>query len=352
LDEIGAGDSTLTSLATSDYLQGFIEDIGDSSGDSPHDYLDEWRTIVNLNPTNKRLAYIVPPGWSRAIRDSMPFWGGLMRELHSWDEDDGVCVYWVPDTAGISQAGDSTDNYLVINNESLIRKVDSRTMGLGQYTGAVRYNRKSDGAVSYHIFDGFANNGLTDTLYLLNATNPEAYPRMGSTQTHDKVAGDTVLTMKPWGFNIVSVAVDMTSGRPTNSGVGFEDILADSAKSWIDSTAVVGSPDTTIFSGIYFDLLGESALQALIDSSMADTTGINDYLQEMWDTFGDDYDFGGNSQQVDHIRSGIMSKFDMVTAGELDRPDRFSGTYNQIDYLMEDLILIGMMMQKRDRGTE
>jgi hypothetical protein len=338
-NEMQNGDSTLAELSASAYIHSIIEAVSDSAGDAPsYDWIDEWQELINENPDIKRLAYVTPPYFSRAIRDSMPFWWGLLQEFHSWDEDDDVCIYWMPeDPAGISAAGASSDTFIVINDHTKIRKVDSQKIGLGQYTGAVRHRKSSNDDITYMMFDGYGNSGVLDTLYLLNTSSPENYPRIGTDDVQARTAGDTVWTLMPWGFNIVSIAIDMTSSRPTNSGEAYEDILAESAKVWIDNQAVYGDPDTSIFSGIYFDLLGAPSVQGAIDSSFADTTGVNDFLQEMWDTFGDNYEFGGNSQQVDHIRSGIMSKFNIITSGEMDRDERFEGNHSQVDNLMLEI---------------
>jgi len=342
-EELARHDSTRVRLATADYLMTPIEDVSDEYDDDPYEWIQHWQQIINLNPNIIRLAYVTPPFCSRAVRDTTPFWHGFMRQLYEWDENDGVCFYFEPDTISIAAATDSDDAYIVVDHKDSIQYVDSRGIGLSEFTGAVRYRYLPSGTteqlVDYILWNGWADGADDkDTLFLLNQTNPESYPRMGTDNVNNKVLNKQVTSFQDWGFNIVSVLVLMNENRPAiDDTIKFEHVLAESSHAWITNQAVFGtSPnDTAIFEGVYYDLLNEDPINAV--SAAVDTSGINDFLQTQWERFGDNFYFGGNSQQVDDIRMDIMNKFDHITAGELDWDERFGGPNNEKDKLMQEI---------------
>jgi hypothetical protein len=341
------GDSTRVYLATSDFLMTMIEDVSDQYTDTlGFDWIDEWQQMIELHPEMIRLAYVTPPYCSRALNDSMPFWHGFMSQLHSWDENDGVCFYYLnSETASITATTMATDSFIVIDDLEKIISVNSEGLGLGENTGAVRYLH-TDGQreVEYILWNGWADDVFQDkdTLLLLNKTDPEDNPRMGTDNVVPKAINDQVTSFQPWGFNIVSVLVVMDSTRPAiDDSVSFEDILADSSYAWMRNQAVYVTQegDTTgIFNGVYYDLLGEGPIDTVDAANVADTSGINDFLRTQREKFPDSlYYFGGNSQQVDDINMSTMSEFDAITSGEMDRPQRFSGTHFERDNLLQEL---------------
>jgi len=340
-EELVRDDSTRVHLATSDYLMTPIEDVSDlHDDDPPYDWIQYWQQIINLNPNIIRLAYVTPPFCSRAVRDTTPFWHGFMSQLHYWDENDGVCFYYeTPYKDSISTATDKTDSYIVIHEKDSIPVVNSVGIGLTENTGAIRYQHSGTaGEVDYILWNEWAEGGNKDTLFLLNQTSPDSHPRMGSDDVNNKILYDQVTFFAPWVYNLVSVVVLMNENRPAiDDTIRFEHVLAESSHAWITNQAVFGtSPnDTAIFEGVYYDLLNEKPIDDV--AAAADTSGINDFLQIQREKFGDNFYFGGNSQQVDDIRMNIMSEFDVITAGELDWDERFKEANPEKDVLMQEI---------------
>ena len=197
----------------------------------------------------------------------MPFWHGFMSQLHYWDENDSVCFYYEHyDTASITAATSETDSFIVIDDREKIKWVGSEGVGLSETTGAIRYlHTDSTREVDYILWNGWADDVLQDkdTLFLLNKSNPESLPRMGTDNVNPKAVDDQVTSFQPWSFNIVSVLVLMDANRPDKDSVRFEDILADSSYTWIRNQAVYATQqnDTIgIFNGVYYDLLGENSI--------------------------------------------------------------------------------------------